>query len=93
VFSNTKRGKFNYKERAKRALLLQAKANAARLRLKLKLLKEKRYSYKQEKITITKELKQLENKARMLKDFPLLELITRTANPFILDTRLFTNLG
>jgi len=52
VFSNTKRGKFDYKERAKRVLLLQAKANATRLKLKLKLLKEKRYSYKQEEITI-----------------------------------------
>jgi len=29
----------------------------------------------------------------MLKDFLLLELITRTANPFILDARLITNLG
>jgi len=29
----------------------------------------------------------------MQKNFLLLELITRTANFFILDTRLFTNLG
>jgi len=31
MFSNTERAKFNYKERVKRVLLLQAKANAARL--------------------------------------------------------------
>jgi len=93
VFSNTKRGKFNYKERTKRVLLLQAKANAARLRLKLKLLKEKRYSCKQEEIAITKELKRLKDKAKMLKDLLLLEPVTRTANPFVLNTRLFTNLG
>ena len=46
MFSNTKRGKFNYKERVKQVLLLQAKANAARLCLKLELLKEKQYSCK-----------------------------------------------
>jgi hypothetical protein len=69
----------------KRVLLLQAKANAARLRLKLKLLKEKRYSYKQEKIAVTKELKQLKNKASLLKDVLLLELVTRTANSFVIN--------
>jgi len=29
----------------------------------------------------------------MLKDFLSLEPVTRTANPFILDARLITNLG
>ena len=43
--------------------------------------------------TITKELERLKDKARILKDFLLLEPVTRIANPFILDTRLFTNVG
>ena len=57
VFSNTKRGKFNCKERAKRLLLLKAKANAARLYLKLEELKEKRFSCKREEIAAIKEFK------------------------------------
>ena len=56
VFSNTKRGKFNCKERAKRLLLLKAKANAARLCLKLEELKEKRFSCKREEIAAIEKL-------------------------------------
>jgi hypothetical protein len=93
VFSNTKRGKINRKEQAKQVLLLQAKANAAQLRLKLKLIKEKRYSRKRNKIAATEELERLEDKARLLKDVLLLEPVKRAANPTILDSRSFANLG
>jgi hypothetical protein len=74
-------------------LLLQAKANAAQLRLKLKLIKEKQYSCKRNKIAAIEELERLENKAKILKNVLLLEPIKRTANPFILDSKPFTNLG
>ena len=57
VFSNTKRSKFNCKERAKQLLLLKAKANAARLYLKLEDLKEKRFSCKRKEIATIKKLK------------------------------------
>jgi hypothetical protein len=93
MFSNTKRGKINCKEQVKQVLLLQAKANAAQLQLKLKLIKEKQYSCKRNKIAVIKELERLEDKAKLLKDVFLLEPVTRTANPLILNTRLFTNLG
>ena len=93
VFSNTKRSKFNYKEHAKRLLLLKAKANAARLRLKLEELKEKRFSCKREEIAAIEELKQLENTAGMLKELLLLEPIARTANLNFLDLKLLANLG
>jgi len=60
--------------------------------LKSKAKKQKR---KLKKIIIIKNLERLEDKAKMLKDFflSLLKLITRVANPFILNPRLFTNLG
>jgi hypothetical protein len=74
-------------------LLLQAKANAAQLQLKLKLIKEKRYSCKRNKIAVTEELERLEDKARLLKDVLLLEPVKRAANPTVLDSRLFANLG
>ena len=93
MFSNTKRGEFNCKEQKKQVLLLQAKADAARLCLKLKLLREKQYSSKREEIATTKELERLEDKARMLKELPLLEPVTRTANLNFLDLELLTNLG
>jgi len=93
VFSNIEKGKLDYKKQAKRVLLLQAKANAARLYLKLKLLKEKRYSYKQEEIATTKELKYLKDAAKILKKLPLLKTVTRIANLNFLDLKLLTNLG
>ena len=70
-------------------LLLQTKANTARLYLKLELLKEKQYSCKQEEITITKELEQLEDTARILKKVSL----SRIANLNFLDLELLANLG
>jgi hypothetical protein len=93
VFSNTKRGKINCKEQVKQVLLLQAKANAAQLQLKLKLIKEKQYSYKRNKIAITEELERLKDKAKLLKNVLLLEPVNYAANPTILDSRLFANLG
>jgi hypothetical protein len=91
VFSNTKRGKISREEQKKQVLLLQAKANAARLRLKLELLKEKRYHREREEIAANKELEQLEDKAGMLKDVPLLELVARTANLNSLDLEPLAN--
>ena len=93
MFSNTERAKFNYKERVKRVLLLQAKANAARLQLKLKMLKEKRYCRKRKKITATKELKRLKDATKMLKDPLLIKPVTRIANLKFLDLELLANLG
>ena len=93
VFFNTKRGKFNCKERAKRLLLLKAKANAARLCLKLEELKEKRFSCKREEIAAIEELERLEDTAEMLKELLLLEPVARTANLALLDLDLLANLG
>ena len=93
VFSNTKRGKFNYKEGAKQLLLLKAKANATRFCLKLKELKEKRFSCKREEIAAIKKLEQLKDAIKILKKLLLLELITRIANFNFLDLELLTNLG
>jgi len=93
VFSNTKRGKFNCKERAKQLLLLKAKANTTRLCLKLEELKEKRFSCKREKIAAIEELKQLKDTIEMLKKLLLLEPIARTANLNFLDLDLLANLG
>ena len=94
MFSNTKKGKFNYKERAKQMLLLQAKANTARFCFKLKLLKKKQYSCKQEEIAATKELERLENATKILKKvLLLLKLIKRIANFNSLDLKLIANLG
>jgi hypothetical protein len=56
------------------------------------VLKEKQYYYKRKKITITKELEHLKNKAGMLKDLPL-KSITYTANLNTLDLELLANLG
>jgi len=46
-------------------------------------------------IIIIKNLKRLEDKAKMLKDFlfSLLKPVKRAANLIILNSRLFTNLG
>jgi hypothetical protein len=85
VFSDTKRGEISREEQKKRVLLLQAKADAARLWLKLELLKEKRYHREREEIAANKELERLEDKAGMLKDVPLLELVACTANLDSLD--------
>jgi len=63
-----------------------------RLPLKLKLLKEKQYSYKRKKITITKELKRLEDAARMLKDLLKPKAITRINSLNFLNLNLLANL-
>jgi len=73
-------------------LLLQAKADTSRLQLKLKLLKEKPYSYKRKKITITKELKRLENAAKMLKDLLKPKAVARTDSLNFLNLNLLANL-
>ena len=93
VFFNTKRGKFNRKERAKRLLLLKAKANTARLYLKLEELKKKRFICKREEIATIEELKQLEDTAKMLKELLLLKPIARIANLNFLNLDLLANLG
>ena len=56
------------------------------------MLKEKQYRYKRKEITITKELKRLENKAGMLKDLPL-KFIAYTANLNTLNLGPLANLG
>jgi hypothetical protein len=93
VFSNIERKEFNNKQRATKLRITRAKAKLAAANLLLLESEAKRRRRELKEIAATKELEQLEDKARMLKDFPLLEPITRTANPFALDTRLFTNLG
>ena len=64
------------------------------------MLKEKQYSYKREEIATTKELEQLENAARILKENlenivgMLKEVsLSRTANLNFLDLELLANLG
>ena len=64
------------------------------------MLKEKQYSCKQEEFTITKELKQLENTARILKESleNIVEILKevsllRIANLTFLDLELLANLG
>jgi hypothetical protein len=57
------------------------------------LLIEKQYSYKREKIAVTKELERLEDKARMLKEFPSPKPVTRIVNLNNLDLELLANLG
>jgi len=93
VFSNIERKEFNNKQRATKLRIARAKAKLATTKLLLLESKAKRQMQELKKITVTNKLEQLEDKAKMLKDFLLLEPVTRTANSFILDTRLFTNLG
>ena len=75
--------------------ITQAKAKLATAKLSLLESKAKKQKRKLKEIIIIKNLKKLENKAKMLKDslLSLLELIKRAANFIILDSRLFANLG
>jgi hypothetical protein len=57
------------------------------------LLKEKQYSCKRKEIATTKELERLEDKARMLKELPLLIPVTRIVNLNNLDLELIAKLG
>jgi hypothetical protein len=55
------------------------------------LLKKKQYYYERKEITVNKELEQLEDKAGILKDVPLLELVACTANLNSLDLEPLAN--
>jgi hypothetical protein len=55
------------------------------------LLKEKQYYRERKEIAANKELEQLEDKAGMLKDVPLLELVACTANLNSLDLEPLAN--
>ena len=55
--------------------------------------KEKKQQQEPKKIAAIKELERLENAARILKELPLLEPITRIVNLNFLDLKLLTNLG
>jgi hypothetical protein len=55
------------------------------------LLKKKQYYCKRKEIIINKELERLEDKAGMLKDVPLLELVACTANLNSLDLEPLAN--
>jgi hypothetical protein len=55
------------------------------------LLKEKHYNRERKEIAINKELKQLKDKAEMLKDVSLLELVACTANLNFLDLEPLAN--
>jgi hypothetical protein len=55
------------------------------------LLKEKQYNRERKEIAANKELEQLEDKAGMLKDVPLLELVACTANLNSLDLEPLAN--
>jgi hypothetical protein len=72
---------------------LRAEAKASRLKLKIAKLKAKKKKRELKEITTTKELKRLEDKARMLKDFLTLKPVMRTANSIILDLNPLTNLS
>jgi hypothetical protein len=73
--------------------LLRAQAKASCLKLKIAKLKAKKKKRELEEIITTKELERLENAARMPRNFPLLEPVTRTANSNFLELELLTNLG
>ena len=93
VFFNTKRKEINNKQLATQLRIARAKAKLAAA--KLSLLESKARKQKQElkEITTIKELERLKDAARMLKELPLLEPVTRTANFNFLDLELLTNLG
>jgi hypothetical protein len=55
------------------------------------LLKEKQYYRKRKEITANKELEQLKDKAGMLKDVPLLELVACIANLKSIDLEPLAN--
>jgi hypothetical protein len=55
------------------------------------LLKEKQYNCERKEIAANKELEQLEDKAGMLKDVPLLELVACTANLNSIDLEPLAN--
>jgi hypothetical protein len=94
VFSNTERREINNKQQATKLRIARAKAKLAAAELSLLESEAKRRRRELKEITAIEELEQLEDKARLLKDpLPLLEPIKRTANPSVLDSRLFTNLG
>jgi hypothetical protein len=73
--------------------LLRARAKASRLKLKIAKLKAKKKKRELEEIATTKELKRLENAARMPRNPPLLEPATRTANSNFLELELLADLG
>jgi hypothetical protein len=94
VFSNTKRREINNKQQATKLRIARAKAKLAAAELSLLESEAKRRRQELKEITAIEELEQLEDKAKLLRDpLPLLEPIKRTANSFVLDSRLFTNLG
>jgi hypothetical protein len=55
------------------------------------LLKEKQYYRERKEIAANKELEQLEDKAGILKDVPLLELVACTANLNSIDLEPLAN--
>ena len=75
--------------------IARAKAKLAAAKLSLLKSKAKRQMQELKEIIIIKNLKRLEDKAKMLKDFlfSLLKPVKRAANLIILNSRLFTNLG
>ena len=93
MFSNTKRKELDNKQLATRLRIARAKVKLAATKLSLLENRAKKRRQELKEIAAIEELERLEDKAKIPKDIPLLELVAYTANLNSLDLEPLANLG